>query len=95
MNDEKQIKIKEIAKDIPFLNLEREVFVSLDRKEKHSWMLSEEDTVVIAEALYDKGYRKESEIVKELLTKIRREFKKSGILLDFTPIAEQYDVEVQ
>lgn len=38
---------------------------------------------------------KVSEIVKELLTKIRSEFKKSGILLDFSSIAKQYGVEVE
>ena len=74
MNKENQIKIKEIAKDIPFLNLEREVFVSADRKEWHSWMLSEEDTTVIAEALCDKGYRKESETAKEIYKELRKQF---------------------
>ena len=63
-------RIKEIAKDIPFLTLDREVFVSLDRKEWHSWMLSEEDTVAIAEVLCDKGYRRESETAKEIRDKI-------------------------
>ena len=68
----KEERIKEIAKDIPFLELEREVFVSLDRKEKHSWMLSEEDTIAIAEALYDADYRKESETAKEIIDEIKR-----------------------
>lgn len=40
----KEERIKEIAKNIPFLTLDREVFVSSDRKEWHNWMLSEEDT---------------------------------------------------
>lgn len=65
-------RIKEIAKDIPFLELDREVFVSSDRKEWHSWMLSEEDTVAIAEALCDKGYRRESETAKEIIDEIKR-----------------------
>ena len=54
----KEERIKEIAKDIPFLELEREVFVSLDRKEKHAWTLSEDDNKQIAQVLIEKGYRK-------------------------------------
>lgn len=35
------------------------------------------------------------ETVKEILTKIRKEFKKAGILLDFSIIAKQYGVEIE
>ena len=71
MNKEEQ-QVKEIAKDIPFLTLEREVFVSADRKEWHSWMLSEEDTIAIAEVLYNKDYRKESETAREIIDEIKQ-----------------------
>lgn len=56
MTDKEQIE--KMAKDIPFLTLEREVFVSFDRKEKRGWILSKEDTTAIAEALYNAGYHK-------------------------------------
>lgn len=35
------------------------------------------------------------ETAREILTKIRKEFKKAGILLDFSIIAKQYGVEVE
>ena len=92
---DKEKRIKEIAKDIPFLELEREVFVSSDRKEKHSWMLSEEDTTVIAEVLYDKGYRKESDTVKEILQKIHNHFKCIGGFRYGKVLAKEYGVEIK
>ena len=55
---EKDKMIKEMAKDIPFLTLDREVFVGATEKRKVGWTLSEEDNKVIAEELYNTGYRK-------------------------------------
>lgn len=50
--------IEEMAKDIPFLTLEREVYISLNDKVKAGWTLSEEDNKIIAEHLIKKDYRK-------------------------------------
>jgi hypothetical protein len=56
---EQEKQIEEMAKDLePFITLHREVYVSANRKEKHGWMLSEEDNKVIAEVLVKQGYRK-------------------------------------
>lgn len=56
---DKEKQIEEMAKDLePFITLHREVYVSANRKERHAWMLSEEDNEVIAESLVAKGYRK-------------------------------------
>lgn len=55
---EKEKIIEEMAKDIPFLTLDREVFVGATEKRKVGWTLSEEDNKVIAEELYNAGYRK-------------------------------------
>ena len=50
--------IEEMAKDIPFLTLDREVFVGATEKKKVGWTLSEEDNKVIAESLIKQNYRK-------------------------------------
>lgn len=47
-----------MAKDIPFLTLDREVFVGATEKKKVGWTLSEEDNKVIAESLIKQNYRK-------------------------------------
>lgn len=56
MNKEQQIE--EMARDLPFLTLERDVHISSTNVEKRAWTLSEEDNKIIAEALYNAGYRK-------------------------------------
>ena len=50
--------IEEMARDITYLTLDREVFVGANRKELRSWTLSEEDNEIIAKELAKKGYRK-------------------------------------
>lgn len=59
MKDKKMIE--EIAKDIPYLTLDRTVFVSATETKNVSWTLSEEDNKVIAEVLVEQGYRKLAE----------------------------------
>lgn len=54
-------EIEEMARDLPFLTLERDVHISSTNVEKRAWTLSEEDNKIIAEALYNAGYRKISE----------------------------------
>lgn len=54
----KQQQIEEMARDLPFLTLERDVHISSTNVEKRAWTLSEEDNKIIAEALYNAGYRK-------------------------------------
>lgn len=54
--------------------------------------ISEERAREIGKEMFDK-VRKET--AREILTKIRKEFKKAGILLDFSIIAKQYGVEVE
>ena len=48
-NKEKQIE--EMANDIPYLTLDREVYVGFTEMKNVSWTLSEEDNKVIAEVL--------------------------------------------
>lgn len=62
----KEQQIKEIARDLPFLTLERDVHISSTNVEKRAWTLSEEDNKIIAEALYNAGYRKVSDSEVEL-----------------------------
>lgn len=54
----KEQQIEEMARDLPFLTLERDVHISSTNVEKRAWTLSEEDNKIIAEALYNAGYRK-------------------------------------
>lgn len=58
---DKNKEIEEMARDLPFLTLERDVHISSTNVEKRAWTLSEEDNKIIAEALYNAGYRKISE----------------------------------
>lgn len=51
-------EIEEMARDLPFLTLERDVHISSTNVEKRAWTLSEKDNKKIAEALYNAGYRK-------------------------------------
>lgn len=51
-------EIEEMARDLPFLTLERDVHISSTNIEKRAWTLSEEDNKIIAEAYYNAGYRK-------------------------------------
>ena len=51
-------QIEEMAKDIPYLTLDREVFVGATEKRIVGWTLSEEDNKMIAKALIEQGYRK-------------------------------------
>lgn len=60
MKDKDKI-IKEMAKDIPYLTLDRTVFVGATETKNVSWMLSEEDNKVIAESLVAKGWVKPPE----------------------------------
>ena len=55
---DKEKRIEEIAKDIPYLTLDRTVFVGATETKNVSWMLSEEDNRLIAESLTEKGYQK-------------------------------------
>lgn len=57
-NCTKEEMIEEMAKDIPFLTLDREVFVSATEKRKVSWTLSKEDNKAIAEELIKQSYCK-------------------------------------
>lgn len=54
-------EIEEMARDLPFLTLERDVHISSTNIEKRAWTLSEEDNKIIAEAYYNAGYRKTAE----------------------------------
>ena len=58
---DKNKEIEEMARDLPFLTLERDVHISSTNVEKRAWTLSEEDNKIIAEALYNADYRKISE----------------------------------
>lgn len=77
-------EIEEMVRDLPFLTLEREVHISSTNVEKRAWTLSEEDNKIIAEALYNAGYRKvpdgevtlspeERDFVMKTITDIRAE----------------------
>ena len=55
---DKEKQIKEMANDIPYLTLSRQVFVSMTEMKNVGWTLSEEDNKVIAEVLIEQGYRK-------------------------------------
>ena len=55
---DKEKQIEEMAKDIPYLTLDRTVFVGATETKNVSWMLSEEDNKVIAEELIKKGWIK-------------------------------------
>lgn len=54
-------EIEEMARDLPFLTLERDVYISSTNIKKRAWTLSEEDNKIIAEAYYNAGYRKTAE----------------------------------
>ena len=73
----KEKQIEEMAKDIPYLTLDREVFVGATEKRIVGWTLSEEDNKMIAKALIEQGYRKitENEVVisKKEYEKITKE----------------------
>lgn len=55
---DKNKEIEEMARDLPFLTLGRDVHISSTNVEKRAWTLSEEDNKIIAEALYNADYRK-------------------------------------
>ena len=74
---DKKEMIEEMASDIPFLTLDREVFVSATEKRKVGCTLSEEDNKVIAEELYEKGYRKiNMDKWKRILDRNRKELQR-------------------
>lgn len=77
MNKEQQIE--EMARDLPFLTLERDVHISSTNVEKRAWTLSEEDNKIIAEALYNAGYRK---IPEDSVVLSREEYEKLKSLYD-------------
>ena len=58
MEKDREKLVEKMAKDIPFLTLDRDVYVSSDRMEKRSWTLSEEDNKLIAESLVVSGWTK-------------------------------------
>ena len=74
---DKEKQIEEMANDIPYLTLSRQVFVNMTEMKKVGWTLSEEDNKVIAEVLVKQGYRKlpENSVVlsKEEYEKITKE----------------------
>ena len=55
---DKEKQIEEMAKDIPYLTLDRTVFVGATETKNVSWTLSEEDNKIIAETLISKGWIK-------------------------------------
>ena len=55
---EKQKIIEEMANDIPYLTLSRQVFVSMTEMKNVGWTLSEEDNKMIAEVLVKNGWIK-------------------------------------
>ncbi|MBQ3421514.1 MAG: hypothetical protein IJH34_07555 [Romboutsia sp.] len=99
MNKEQQIE--EMAREIAkrschlFENCPKPIKHNCISQDPEIMLESSKNYVTVATWLVEEGYRKESETVKELLTKIRDEFKKSGILLNFSLIAKQYGVEIE
>ena len=55
---DKEKQIEEMAKDITYLTLDREVFVSATNTKKVGWTLSEEGNKLISETLISKGWTK-------------------------------------
>ena len=58
---DKEKQIEEMAKDIPYLTLDRTVFVGAIETKNVSWTLSEEDNKLIAKELISKGWIKPAE----------------------------------
>ena len=55
---DKEKQIEEMRKDIPYLTLDRTVFVGATETKNVSWTLSEEDNKLITEELIKKGWVK-------------------------------------
>lgn len=70
---DKEKQINEMANDIPYLTLSRQVFVSMTEMKNVGWTLSEEDNKVIAEALVEKGWVK---IPEDSVVLSKEEYKK-------------------
>lgn len=77
MNKEQQIE--EMARDLPFLTLERDVHISSTNVEKRAWTLSEEDNKIIAEALYNAGYRQIDENCAVITKAELKEYKRQAV----------------